>query len=74
MVDIIDIYRSLNISNGTVMKNPEMLNFVPDHFKTKKMCKHAVEKLPFYYVMFLINIRLNKCDKAILENGGLQQK
>ena len=46
MVDIIDIYRSLNISNGTVMKNPEMLNFVPDHFKTKKMFKQAVKKLP----------------------------
>ena len=24
-----------------------MLKFVPDHFKTKKMCKHAVKKLPF---------------------------
>ena len=36
----------LNISIGTVIKNPEMLNFVPDHLKTKKMCKHAVKKLP----------------------------
>ena len=25
MVDIMDIYKSLNISIGTVMKNPEML-------------------------------------------------
>ena len=24
-----------------------MLKSVSDHFKTKKMCKHAVEKLPF---------------------------
>ena len=23
-----------------------MLRFVPDHFKTKKLCKIAVEKLP----------------------------
>ena len=31
------IMKSLNINVGTVMKNPEMLEFVPDHLKTKKM-------------------------------------
>ena len=31
-----DIYKSLKIDIGTVMKNPEMLNFVTDHLKTKK--------------------------------------
>ena len=30
-------------STGTVIKNPEMLKFIPDHLKTKKMCKHAVK-------------------------------
>ena len=30
------------INIGTVMENPEMLKFVLDHLKTKKMCKHAV--------------------------------
>ena len=45
-----DIYKSVNINIGTVMKNPEMLKFLPDHLKTKKkMCK------------ILINIRLIKC-------------
>ena len=29
------------------MRNPEMLNLVPDHLKTKKMCKDAVKKLLF---------------------------
>ena len=29
------------------MKKPEMLKFVPDHIKTKEMCKHAVRKLPY---------------------------
>ena len=29
------------------MKNPEILKFVPDHFKTKKLCKNAVKKLPY---------------------------
>ena len=33
---ISDIYKSLNISNGTVMKNPEMLKLFPDHLKIKK--------------------------------------
>ena len=45
MVEIMDICKSLNISIVTVMKNPEMLEFVPDYLKTKKMCKHAVKKL-----------------------------
>ena len=47
MVDVIDIYKVLNISIGAVMKSPEMLKFVPDYLKTKKMCKHAAKKLPY---------------------------
>ena len=35
MVDIMDIYKSFNISVGTVIQNPEMLRFVPDHLKKK---------------------------------------
>ena len=42
-----DIYKYVNISIGTVMENPEMLKFVPDHLKTKNMSKHAVEVLPY---------------------------
>ena len=37
MVDIMDIYKSVDINFGTVMKNPEMLMFVLDHLQTKKM-------------------------------------
>ena len=47
MVDIMNIYKSSNISMGTVRKNPGMLKFVPDHLKTKKLCKHAVKKLSY---------------------------
>ena len=43
----VDIYKSVNISIGTVTKNPEMLKFVLDHFKAKKICKPAVKILPF---------------------------
>ena len=31
-----DIYKSLNVIIGTVMKNPEMLKFASDHLKNKK--------------------------------------
>ena len=31
-----DVYKSLNISIGTVMKNREMVKFVPEHLKTKE--------------------------------------
>ena len=54
MAENMSIYKSFNINIATLMKNPEMLIYVPDHLKTKKMCKHAVKK-------FLINIRLTKC-------------
>ena len=47
IVDIMDVYKSLNIAIGTLMQNPEMLKFVPDHLKTKKLSNHAVKKLPY---------------------------
>ena len=31
-----DIYQSLSISIGSVMRNPEIIKFVLDHLKTKK--------------------------------------
>ena len=70
MVDSMDIYKSLNINIGTVIKNPEMLKFVPDHLKTKKMLKHAVKKLP-YLLRYIPDQYTTQemCDEAILENG-----
>ena len=50
MVDgeyIRDIYKSAKINIRRVKRNPEMLKFVPDHVKTKNICKRAVKKLPF---------------------------
>ena len=43
-------YKSSNISIRAKMKNSEMLKFVPDHLKTKKMCKYAVKKLSFVII------------------------
>ena len=39
-----------------------MVNLVPDHLKTKKMCKNAIKKNYLLYEdKFLINIRPKKC-------------
>ena len=61
-----DICKSLNISVSTVMKNPEILKFVPDHLQTKKIFEHAVKKLP--YLLRYVSDQLKTqqmCDKAI---------
>ena len=66
-----DIYMFLNLRIRTVMKNSEMLKFVSDHLKTKKMSKNAVKK--FRYLLRYIPDPYQTqqmCDKAILENGG----
>ena len=36
MVDIMEIYKSLDINIGIVMKTPEMLKFISDHVNTKR--------------------------------------
>ena len=67
MVDIVSIYKSLNICIGTVMKNTEMLKFVPDHLKTEKVCRHAVKKLPYLIRYVTDQCKITKCvKKAIL--------
>ena len=48
-----------------------MLKFVPDHLKTKKMCKHAIKRLPYLlrYVPGQYKTQ-QMCDKPILGNVG----
>ena len=66
-----DVYKSVKINVGTVMKNPKMLKFVPDHLKTKKMCKCAVKKLSFLIRYGPDQYKTQQiCDKTILKNGG----
>ena len=45
-------YKSLKKGIGAIIKNPETLRLVPDHLKTKMMCKNAVKKLPFVKKVF----------------------
>ena len=42
-----DKYKSQKIRIGAILKNPKILNIVPDHFKSKTMSKHTVKTLPF---------------------------
>ena len=30
-----DVYKSIEVSTGTLMRNPKMLKLVPDYLKTK---------------------------------------
>ena len=48
MVDSMDIYKFLNISIGTVMRNPEMLECVPDHLKTIKCVSMQLKNYLIY--------------------------
>ena len=61
MVGTMGIYKSLKINIVTVMKNREMLKIFLDPFKTKKMCEHAVKKLPYLLRYVRDQKRLNKC-------------
>ena len=40
------------MSLGSIIKNPDMLKFVSDHLKTKKM-KHAVKKIVFGHKIYI---------------------
>ena len=41
-----DNCKPLKTNIGAKIINPQMLKFIPDHLKTKKMCKDTVKKLP----------------------------
>ena len=70
MVYSIDIYQSLKIDTGTVMKNLEIIKFIHDHLKTKKMRKNAVKKL-HYLLRYVPNRYMIQqvYNEAVLENA-----
>ena len=47
-----EIHKSLKIDNRTVMKNLEMLKFVPDHLKTNKMYYIYIYNI-YIYILYL---------------------
>ena len=50
MVDIMDIYKYFNISIGTLIKNPQMLKFIPHHLQTKKYVSMQIKNYRFYLI------------------------
>ena len=66
MVGIIDIYKSLNISIGTAMKNLEMFNLF---LIILKLEKYESMQLRNYFIPDQYKTQ-KMCDKAILQNGG----
>ena len=59
----------ISINIGILIKNPEMLKFVPNHLKNKKKCKQVVKKLPdlLRYVSDQYKTQ-QMCNQAILES------
>ena len=51
------------------MKNPEILKFVPDYLRTKKICKRVVTNSLYLLRYVADQCKTQRmCDKAILEN------
>ena len=63
-------YKPLKISIGAIIKKSKMQKrLVPDHLKTKKICKNAARKLPFVMRYVLDRYQTQKmCDRVIPEN------
>ena len=68
---ITKIYKFFKISLGAVMRNPEILKFVSDHLKNKKMCKHAYKTLPFVLRQVPDQYKAQqRSNEAVLKSGG----
>ena len=66
------ILMTCKTSTGAIIKDPEMLRLVPYHPKIKKMCKHAVKKLPFAMKYIPDQCKTQgMCDNIIIENGEI---
>ena len=42
-----DTYKSVKVNIGTVMRNLEMIKFIPDHLKTIKCVSMQLKKIPY---------------------------
>ena len=63
--------KSLKLNIRSILKNPEILKFVPDHLKVKSMCNYTVKKLPIVIRYASVQYKtVEMCDEAILENSG----
>ena len=62
------------VSLGAVMKNQDMLRFIPNYFQTKKMRKRAIKKITVFSILVRCVSDRYKIqemfDEGILENSG----
>ena len=67
-----DNCKTYKISIGKIIRNPKMLQIVPDHLKTKKICRNVVKKLPFIIIMYVPDLyKTNEMyDKVVLGKSG----
>ena len=64
--------KNIKLNIGAITKVLEMLRFLPDHFKTKTMCKYAEKNLPFLTKYIPNRYKTQGMrDKVIPENVGM---
>ena len=68
IVDSTDIYKSLNINIGTVMKNPKILKFIPVILKLKRCVSMQLKIFPYLLRYVPDQYKTQQmCDKVNLE-------
>ena len=62
--------KTLKINIAAIIKDPEMLRFVPDHLKTKRISKNAVKNMLFTIKYVPDQYKTTKmCEIVFIENG-----
>ena len=54
-------YKTQKMCDKAVSTYPSTIKFVPECFMTQEMCDKAINRCFFYFIIFLINIKLKKC-------------
>ena len=69
LTKISDYSKFQEMCNKLVEKDPEILEFVPNHFKTHKICVKVFQNLLFVIIHVLDEYKTGQmCEKVILEN------
>ena len=73
ITDNYKIFKKINIG-AIIKKKTELKILVPDHLKTKKMCKDVIKKLTFLIRYVSDEYKTQQMyNKAVVENGGILQ-
>ena len=64
-----DCYMAQNMRNKTVNTHHSTIQLVPECYKTQTRCDKAVNRCFLYLILFMIGVKLKKCDRVV--SGGL---